>query len=159
MREKVYRAGVIPFYINNEGEIEMFFMVPSDTKYGGDSPQFCKGKVEKGETDEEAAIREAEEELGLKTSNVDWFSYLGIFLGRTHIYICEVQDKEDFNEPHFETASTHWLTLKEFEKFGRELHRPVIREAYREFLAIKEEEEEGIYAEDSEYQFDVSFSQ
>lgn len=155
MREKVYRAGVIPFYVNEQGGIEMYFMVPSDSKYGGDDPQFCKGKVEKGETEEEAAIREAAEELGLRESNVDWFSYLGIYLGRTHIYICEVLEKEAFDEPHFETASTHWLTLKEFESNGRELHRPVIREAYREFLAIKEEESSGLYDEDSEYEYEV----
>ena len=157
MKEKVYRAGVIPFFINENNEIEMYFMVPSDSHYGGDSPQFCKGKVEKGETEEQAAIREAAEELGLKEKNVEWFSYLGVFLGRTYIYICEVKNKEDFDEPHFETASTHWLTLDQFEKHGRELHRPVIREAHNEFLAIKDEEEEGVYGGESEYEYDVSF--
>lgn len=148
MREKVYRAGVIPFYVHENGKIEMMFMVPSDSRYGGSDPQFCKGKVEKGENHEEAAVREAVEELGLRENNVEWFSYLGIFLGRTYIYICEVNNKEDFDEPHYETESVHWLTLEDFDNRGRDIHRPVIREAYREFLEIKEEEQEGIYDDD-----------
>lgn len=151
MKEKVYRAGVIPFYVNENGKIEMNFMIPSDTKYGGSDPQFCKGKIEKGENEEDAAIREAVEELGLRESNVEWFSYLGIYLGRTYIYICEVKDKDAFDKPHYETAETMWLTLEEFENIGRDLHKPVIREAYMEFEEIKKEEEDGIY-EDDEYE-------
>lgn len=153
MRERVYRAGVIPFYVHDDGEIEMNFMIPSDTRYGGDSPQFCKGKVEKNETHEDAAIREAIEELGLREDNVMWFSYLGQYLGYTHIYICQVEDREAFDEPHYETAETMWLTLEGFEREGRELHRPVIREAHLNFLEIKREEEEGVY-EDDEFEFE-----
>lgn len=150
MREKVYRAGVIPFFVNDDGTIEMNFMIPSETRYGGSDPQFCKGKVEKGESEEDTAIREAIEELGLKESNVEWFSFLGIYLGRTYIYICEVKDKNDFDTPHYETAETVWLTLEQFQKIGRELHRPVIREAHLEFEEIKREEQMGVY-EDPEY--------
>lgn len=153
MREKVYRAGVIPFYVTPEGQVLMNFMIPSDTKYGGSEPQFCKGKVEKGENEEDAAIREAVEELGLRESNVEWFSYLGIFLGRTYIYICEVKDKDAFDEPHYETDQTMWLTLEQFEKIGRELHKPVIREAHLEFEEIKREENLGLYEEEGEYEF------
>jgi len=154
MREKVYRAGVIPFFVHPNGKIEMNFMVPSDTEYAGDSPQFCKGKIEKGENEEDAAIREAIEELGLRESNVKWFSYLGMFLGRTYIYICEVKDQHAFDEAHYETAETMWMTLEEFQESGRELHRPVIREAHLEFEEIKREEKEGLYEDgDSEYEF------
>lgn len=148
MREKVYRAGVIPFFVNPCGKIEMNFMVPSDTKYGGDCPQFCKGKVEKGESEEDAAVREAVEELGMREDNVEWFSYLGIYLGRTYIYICEVKDREAFDEPHYETAETMWLTLEEFEEKGRPLHKPVIREAHLQFEEMKREEAQGIYDDD-----------
>jgi len=153
MRERVYRAGVIPFYVHEDGKIEMNFMIPSDTRYGGSDPQFCKGKVENSETHEDAAIREAIEELGLRENNVSWFSYLGQFLGYTHIYICEVTDREAFDEPHYETEETMWLTLEEFENSGRELHRPVIREAHLEFEEIKREEDIGIY-EDETYEYE-----
>lgn len=149
MREKVYRAGVIPFFVDPNGKVKMNFMIPSDTKYGGADPQFCKGKIEKGENEEDAAIREAIEELGLREENVKWFSYLGIYLGRTYIYICEVEDQNAFDEPHYETAETMWLTLEEFEEQGRSLHKPVIREAHLEFEEIKREEQDGIYDEDA----------
>lgn len=154
MREKVYRAGVIPFFVDSEGKVKMNFMIPSDTQYGGANPQFCKGKVEKGENEEDAAIREAVEELGLRETNVKWFSYLGVYLGRTYIYICEVIDKDAFDEPHYETAETMWLTLEEFEEVGRDLHKPVIREAYMEFEEIKREEREGVY-DDGEAEYEV----
>lgn len=147
MREKVYRAGMIPFFVNKDNIIEMKFMVPSDQRFGTSNPQFAKGRIEKNEIHEEAAIREAKEELGLREDNVKWFNYLGTFLGRTHMYICEVESKENFDEPHYETESTHWMTLEDFEERGRELHRPVIREAYLTFNVIKKEEEEGIYEE------------
>jgi len=142
MKEKIYRAGMIPFYVSEDGTILMKFMVPSDQTYGGSAPQFAKGRIENGEIPEEAAIREASEELGLREENVLWYNYLGIFLGRTHMYICEVEKQHDFDEPHYETESTHWMTLEEFEKSGRELHRPVIRAAHAAFIQIKEDDEE-----------------
>lgn len=152
-REKVYRAGMIPFFIDENNKIEMKFMVPSDQKFGGSDPQFAKGRIEKGESPEEAAIREAKEELGLREENVKWFFEMGVVLGRTHMYICEVESKDDFDEPHYETEATYWMTLKEFEKNGRELHRPVIREAFMSFEQIKNEEDaDGDYAgEEYEY--------
>lgn len=143
MKEKIYRAGLIPFYVDDDNKVEMKFMVPSDQKYGGSDPQFAKGRIEKNENHEEAAVREAKEELGLKEDNVEWIYYLGQFLGRTHIHICEVNSKEDFSDPHYETESTWWMTLEEFMTDGRDLHRPVIREAHMVFEQIKQEEEAG----------------
>lgn len=152
-REKIYRAGMIPFYVDSNNKIKMKFMVPSDQTFGGGDPQFAKGRIEKGESPEEAAIREAGEELGLKEENVEWFLEMGVVLGRTYMYICEVKDKDDFDDPHYETESTHWMTLEEFEERGRELHRPIIREAHMSFLQIKNEEDEsGEYSgEEIEY--------
>lgn len=154
MKEKIYRAGMIPFHVDENGEIKMKFMVPSDQRFGTGDPQFAKGRIEKNENHEEAAMREAQEEIGLKEDNVNWMYYLGIFLGRTHMYICEVDSKENFDTPHYETERTHWLTLEEFEEHGRELHRPVIREAYMTFNVIKEEESQGLHddIDDIEYE-------
>ena len=144
---------MIPFFVNENNEIEMKFMIPSDQKFGGGDPQFAKGRLERGESPEEAAIREAKEELGLREENVEWFFEMGTVLGRTYMFICEVKNKNDFDEPHYETESTHWMTLDQFEKEGRELHRPVIREAHMSFVQIKNEEDEsGEYAgEEFEY--------
>lgn len=151
MRRVIYRAGMIPFYVDPDtNECKMLFMVPSDTRYGGDSPQFAKGRVESDENHEEAAIREAAEELGLKEDNILWFTYLDQVLGYTHMYICEVESMEDFNEPHYETEYTTWLTLSEFEEIGRDIHRPVIRDAMLVFEDIKRGEEDGIFDDEFE---------
>lgn len=151
MKEKVYRAGMIPFHMDENGKIEMKFMIPSDQRFGTANPQFAKGRIEKNENHEEAAMREAKEEIGLKEDNINWMYYLGIFLGRTYMYICEVKSKENFDEAHYETESTHWMTLEEFEKDGRELHRPVIREAHITFNVIKEEEKQGFHGDDEDF--------
>ena len=47
-KELIYRAGVIPYYID-DGEIKMLFMKPSKKKFGGAEFQIAKGKREKGE--------------------------------------------------------------------------------------------------------------
>jgi len=129
-RKKIYRAGVIP-YIEVDGEIQMMFMKPANSKYGGKSYQISKGKVEEGEKIEEAAKREAKEELGLFSGNVLDFTSLGEWLGRTTFYIAHIKDKTMFGDPHFETGSTTWLTLEAFLKDGRDLHKPVVKAAHR----------------------------
>jgi len=127
---KVYRAGVIPYYIKDD-EVLMLFMKPSDPKYGGDSYQVAKGKVEEGETDQEAAFREANEELGLFASNILSYEDLGVFLGRTAVFIAKISDPDMFGEPHFETGSVSWMTPEQFQSNGRELHRPIVKAAVR----------------------------
>jgi len=143
---KVYRAGVIPYYIN-DGKIQMLFMKPSDTKYGGDSYQVAKGKVEDGESDRAAAFREANEELGLITGNILRVEDLGVFLGRTTIFIAKIVDPEKFREPHYETDSVSWMTLEQFQAEGRELHRPMVNEAVKAIVAAEEKQK----ALDEEY--------
>lgn len=119
-----HKAGIVPYVINEQGDVEMMFMVPSDPKYGGTRPQIAKGSVDKGETIIEAAIREGEEELGLKRSN---FGYYPVSIGsfRTkdytlHLFTVEVKSRSNFDQPHFETERTEWLTLEEFRTRGRE---------------------------------------
>jgi len=127
---KIYRAGLIPF-IKNGNDIKIMLMKPSNPKYGGDRFQIAKGKIDPGETTKEAAIREAEEELGLFQVNVIRIEKLGNFLGRMTIYVAEMKDKDLFGMPHFETGETAWMTVSEFQEFGRTLHRPLILAAER----------------------------
>ena len=129
-KKKVHRAGVIP-YLLEDGEIQMMFMKPSKTKYGGAKFQIAKGKYEKGETAVEAGLREAKEELGLFGGNIENLDELGVFMGRTTIFIAEIKDKDMFGEPHHETAATTWMTPQEFQKEGRGLHKPVVKAAVR----------------------------
>lgn len=139
MRKK---SGMIP-YVIEDGEPLFLFMIPSNPAYGGSKPSISKGHVDGGESTEQAAIREAEEELGLKRSNIIpdsiqlvWHSTL---TGDTEsydffVYVCRVTSKADFNEPHYETGSTHWLTAKEFENKGRRTHVTIVNSAYKHIM-------------------------
>lgn len=120
------KAGLIP-YIEEDGEILMLFMVTSDAHYGGPDPMISKGHVDAGENTEQAAIREAEEELGLKQSNMvgkPALGWSGTLKGMEatypfEVYSVRVKDKNDFGKFHYETASTHWLTMQQFFDQGR----------------------------------------
>lgn len=139
-RQKIYRAGVIPYYTDDTGTIRMLFMKPSNTQYGGDLDpntgdyviryQLAKGRVEKYEKPEEAALREGEEEVGLITDNIMSFHHVGTFLGRTDVYIARIKDPNNFKPYHYETESIKWLTLEEFDREGRELHRDLVHQSH-----------------------------
>lgn len=130
---KVYRSGLIPYWIDESNEIHMMFMKPSDPIYGGDQFQISKGKVEDQEDFQTAAIREAQEELGLLECNIIgpvWF--LGTYLGRMSIYVCRIEDVHLFGIPGEETGAVDWMTMDQFKREGRELHLPIVSAAYSE---------------------------
>lgn len=133
----VYRAGVIPWYVDDDGVLRMLFMKPSVPKFGGDIWQIGKGKYEEGETAEEAGLREASEELGLFRGNIISLHNLGRFLGRTTFFVANIKDPKMFGEPHFETAEVKWMTPQEFQREGRGLHRPVVKAAARFIFSVE----------------------
>lgn len=139
----VYRAGLIPYIVEN-GQIKMLFMLPSDEMYGGNCFQLCKGKIEEGETAQQAALREAKEEVGLFIGNVIKTEEVGVFMGRTTVFISKIKDDSMFGEPSFETGDTKWMTLEEFLDVGRDLHKPVIKAAYRQILRTEGISDESI---------------
>ncbi len=130
-KSKIYRSGVLPYHIDEEGILKLLFMRPSDPKFGGDSFQIAKGKHEEGEDAETAGLREAEEELGLFSGNVEVLTRLGKFLGRTSMFVAKVKDPDMFGDPCYETAETKWMTPEEFQEEGRDLHKPVVKAAVR----------------------------
>jgi len=136
-RKKIYRAGVIP-YIQNGNDIEMMFMKPANKEHGGDSYQVAKGKQETGEDIKETALREAKEELGLFIGNVDELHSIGEWLGRTTVFVAGIKDKEMFGDPHYETGSVAWLTLEGFMEKGRDLHKPIVKAAFRKIQKVIE---------------------
>lgn len=127
---KVYRAALVPFYVDttNSDNNKMMFMIPSDTTYGGDSPQMAKGQIEEGETALEAAVREAHEELGLREDNITTIIDCGNWLGRTQVFaaVVKTMDVSAFDDFHEETSETMWLTLAEFKRQGRDIHQEVV---------------------------------
>jgi 8-oxo-dGTP pyrophosphatase MutT (NUDIX family) len=128
--EKRARAGLIPFMRNDAGNLEYLMMVASDSKFGGPRPMISKGKIEEGETPIVAAVREAEEELGLVQRNIrgDVFEVFSgrqeLFSGAYHltVYAAEIQSRWDFDKWCEETEYTVWMTLEEFREKGRRDH-------------------------------------
>jgi len=136
------KAGVIPFYRDNKGTIHMYFMVPSDPHYGGNEPQIAKGNIEKGETPRVGAMREGYEELGLRRDNVSTIIDCGKSKNpEIHIFVAEIIDPENFDKPHFETGSTHWLTWPKFKEKGRKLHTLIVAQAHRKMEKYYKEQE------------------
>ena len=129
-KKKIYRSGVIPYYIK-EGELKMLFMKPSNPKFGGETFQIAKGKHEEGESSLETGLREAGEELGLFSGNVIHTDEIGEFMGRTTIFVSEITDPDKFGDPCDETGEVKWMTPEEFQKEGRDLHKPVVKAAVR----------------------------
>ena len=128
--EKKSRAGLIPFLRREDGTLQYLMMVSSDPKFGGPRPMISKGKIEAGETPIEAAVREAEEELGFKIRNARGAPAL-LFDGRQELYSgayhltvygVEIQDRYDFDKWCDETEYTLWMSLEEFRAKGRRDH-------------------------------------
>lgn len=126
------KAGCIPY--DHDGR--MLFMISSDADYGGPDPMIAKGHVDPGETYQQAGIREAEEELGLKTSNIVQgtieLGWKGELRGNLEsypfeVFMCNVDDVVDFNKPHYETKEVVWLTMEEFNKVGRKSQRHIVQ--------------------------------
>ena len=129
--KNIYRAGILPYIVRADAPVEFLFMKPSNPRYGGPDWQIAKGRVEDDDVDNmSAALREGYEELGLKTSNIISIRELGMYLGRTNIFICEVMTKDDFDPFHFETGEIMWMTSHEFQITGRELHHKIVNIAH-----------------------------
>ncbi len=130
-KKQTWRAGIIPYRYTDDGKIRMLFMQPSNPRYGGDKFQIAKGKIEPGESPEEAAKREVMEELGLTPNQFKDMHYLGLYMGRTHLYTAEVI--EDFLQTECcdETGATKWMTVDEFASHGRNLHVSIVCDAVK----------------------------
>lgn len=124
---KIPRAAYIPYY-KEDNEIYIMIMIPSDPNYGGSYPQLAKGHIEDNESPKEAAIREAEEEVGLKRKNIVKTHYLGTFLGYTEVFYGEVHSPTDFGETTSETGDSYWIEVNDFFNSGRDIHKPIVHE-------------------------------
>lgn len=133
-----FRAGLIPFYIDSENNIKMLFMYPSSNNMEDDfsppvnyfSYQCAKGRLDPEDNGNflKAAIREGCEELGLKRSNIELVEKVDkTFFNRSEFFICKITDPDDFDEPHWETETTKWMTSDEFDSLGRDIHKPLVK--------------------------------
>lgn len=128
--EKRARAGLIPFLRGEDGELSYLMMVSSDPKFGGPRPMISKGKIEPGESKEQAAIREAEEELGFKQRNARGRirsiadERVTLYSGAYDLAVfgVEIMDRYDFDKWCDETEYTLWMTLEDIRQNGRKDH-------------------------------------
>lgn len=136
----VYRAGLIPYIVENN-EVLMLFMTPNEdiAQFSTSNFQIAKGKVEpEDESTEAAALREGLEELGVFKGNIIRLTEVGVFMGRTTVFVAKVKDKDMFGLPSEETADTRWMTLEEFVEEGRLLHVPVVQACHRLIVKLEE---------------------
>lgn len=135
LNERRGKAGCIPYVLDANGEPRMAFMISSDANFGGPDPMIAKGGIDEGESPEQAGVREAQEELGLRTTNiVDGTLTLG-WQGQLrgmdstydfHVFTCQVDDVLDFDKPDFETEEVVWMTAEEFMHRGRDTQRHIV---------------------------------
>lgn len=129
---KKRKAGLIPYKFDDAiGKFKYLMMISSDAAYGGDKPMVSKGGQDPGETDQETALREAEEELGLVRSNLLNCFDVGRSSSKNYklsIFAGEVKDVSNFTEPCYETAYTQWMTAEEFYETGRKDHHCFIEQ-------------------------------
>lgn len=120
------RSGLIPVYFDC-GRIFACCMIPSNVKYGGDMPQMAKGHIEEVYTPKDNAIKEAQEELGLKMENIQEVFYLGDYT-RISCYTCMVNDPDDFNEPHWESDAAIWVDITDSLNDVRDVQRDIFND-------------------------------
>jgi 8-oxo-dGTP pyrophosphatase MutT (NUDIX family) len=94
-----------------------------------------KGHVEQGENLQDAALREAVEELGLIHSNLIPTTIKQCWHGnvaglKEHyvmtVYMGQVKDANNFAKHDYEIAETRWTTSDEFMLHGRDLHKQIV---------------------------------
>ena len=112
-------------YMKWENELYFLCMRPSNSIYGGSTYQFCKGRIEIGESSQIAAMREATEELGI----VPYYGSQPVFVNRImndtcDLYICEY-NFNSFPDSKDETVHTAFLSEREFQLIGRDWQKPI----------------------------------
>ena len=122
------RSGVVPYYVNDQHQLMVYLMRPSDPDYGGTDWQIAKGEMEPGLSLLDNAMKEGAEELGLKLSNTlgePWLVTTDVRLSIT-VFAVQIQDPDDFDQPHYETGDTTWLSLPADLSQVRDIHQHIL---------------------------------
>jgi predicted NUDIX family NTP pyrophosphohydrolase len=138
--EKKEKRGAIIPYIIIDGECYIALMKPSDPKYGGPDFQIAKGVQEGDENITQTAIREGEQELGLKITNEPKLLWNNEKTGMNYFMV--EMDKKVALHPQvnedgiMETGEAKWFHISEAEKIIRDWQRPVIN-IFKRALGVK----------------------
>lgn len=136
--EKVKRkAGIVPYVVWN-GIPYALVMKPSDPGWGGSLFQIAKGGVEKGEDMLSAAFREGEEELGIRSNDIEEKPTLALKTlvsgvdetYELYVYTVKMTSKKISGKPHFETGETDWVTEQELGRINAK-QQPILRQIFQ----------------------------
>lgn len=136
------KAGIVPFLSDGR----CLFAVSSNANFGGLHPAIAKGGVDEGEDAKAAAIREGEEELGLRKSNMAASPFLGwsgklsgmVSTYPMEVYAVLVKDEDAFDVPDYETDHTEWLTRSQFTVKGRKSQAQIMEKIFDKIEAYLE---------------------
>ena len=116
--ERIFSAGGIIFRVEGRG---FRFLVTQHSGHLGWS--FPKGKIEKGEKSEEAAVREVQEEVGVVAKILEklgttqyFFVQDGKKVFKTLIWFVMKYESEGEAKTAWEVSDKKWLTLDEVKK-------------------------------------------
>jgi len=116
-----YHKPVWIWIINDKGQVLVQKRAETKKKYPNYWDMPSAGHVDAGETSIQGAIRETEEELGIKTVEQDYL-YVGEFIADrsweiAQIYLLKIDlDISDLILQEKEVAEVNWLSLEEFKK-------------------------------------------
>lgn len=135
------RAGIIPYFVMDDGTIKMRFFISSDPSYGGSYPQIGKGHIDAGEDAQTAAVREGHEELGLQASNISKIANAGTYQIRggrdTYpftLFVAKIINPVAFSKPGFEARKAVWMSITDYKSYGRGDQMPLVISAYKFML-------------------------
>ena len=116
-----YHKPVWIWIINSKGQILVQKRAKTKKKYPNYWDMPSAGHVDAGETSIKGAIRETEEELGIKTVEQDYL-YVGEFIADrsweiAQIYLLRIDvDINNLELQEKEVAEVEWLSLEDFKK-------------------------------------------
>jgi len=116
----IHKAGLLPMQVIGK-QIQLLVQIPNDPygEWSGEEPQVSKGHIEKNETPLMAAIREAEEELGILSSSFLHIPKIIGTNGGVTFFGVLVKENPDMQPFTFETKEIKWMTPNIFGKVGR----------------------------------------
>lgn len=136
------RAGLLPFYVDEDDTIHILLMRPSDPRYGGTEWQIAKGIAETDDIEAEG-IREGVEELGITQQDMMGETFYAASSlkkfrdGSRHslfVYTVRTKAKSVSGHYHYETGDTIWLPEYEIHKV-RDWQQPLVEIALRRIRA------------------------
>jgi len=137
-------AGAVVFRREKANDKEKIFYLVLHYHFKGDYWDFPRGKIEKGETEDQTAKREIKEETGIENSELEfvesfrettsWFyKWKGETIAKEAVYFL-AETKQEKVEVSFEHLGYKWLEFDEAMKTLTYENTKEILKAAREFL-------------------------